>query len=183
MNRPRHCPRTLLAVTALAVLHGCASGPPRHDATDAPVSQAVRSLAFLEGRWVGTMGDDPVEETWSPPMGDSVVGMFRWQNESRTTLWELLSIRDEGGVPVLRLRHFNADFAPWKGECEGVAAMPASELTPSRVVFTNPSPIGGVSSCAYERTPADRLAIEIRFKDPGRPTLRFDLGRAGASGQ
>ncbi|GJQ28500.1 MAG: hypothetical protein HBSAPP03_03840 [Phycisphaerae bacterium] len=137
----------------------------------------VAALAFLHGTWRGVMHGDPVEETWSAPSADSIIGMFRWQSEGKTTLWEMLSIKAEDGAAVLRLRHFGPDFAPWKGECDGVAAMKATTVEKSKVVFTNASDVGGLSACTYDAV-GDTLKITVSFKDPQREALKFELKRA-----
>lgn len=143
---------------------------------DAP---EVAALAFLRGTWRGEMEGDPVEETWSAPSGDSIIGMFRWQHEGKTTLWEMLSVKAEGGAAVLRLRHFGGDFSPWRGECDGVAAMKATTVEKARVVFTNEGTIGGVASCEYACPNADELVVVVSFKaETGREALRFTLKRA-----
>lgn len=157
---------------------GASSSRPETAASDAPHATGLARLAFLRGVWQGKMGDDAVEETWSEPSGGSIMGMFRWQSGGKTTMYELLSITDEGGEPVLRLRHFGADFSPWKGECDGVAAMRATDIGPAHVEFTSDaaSP-GGLAACRYECPSADVLKIRVSFKAAERPPLEFDLAR------
>lgn len=138
----------------------------------------VAALAFLQGTWRGVMHGDPVEETWSAPSGDSIIGMFRWQSEGKTTMWEMLSIKAEDGAAVLRLRHFGPDFSPWKGECEGVAALKATTVEKSRVVFTNASETGGLAACEYEVVGSDTMKITVSFKDAAREALKFEVKRA-----
>lgn len=143
-----------------------------------PGETPLAGLGFLAGTWSGLMEGDPVEETWSAPAGDSIIGMFRWQHEGRTTMWELLSIRAEDGASVLRLRHFGADLTPWKGECDALASCKATTIEKHRVVFTNRTAIGGLAACEYERTPKDTLRVTVSFKpETGREALKFELAR------
>jgi hypothetical protein len=37
----------------------------------------IADLAWIQGRWVGEGLGGTVEEIWSPPIGDSMLGMFR----------------------------------------------------------------------------------------------------------
>lgn len=143
-----------------------------------PTVLALDRLSWLGGTWTGAMGEDYVEETWSRPSGDSIIGMFRWQtSDGKTTLWELLAIRMEGGDPVLRLRHFDAALEPWKSEAGGVAPMKATTLDGRRVVFTNATGVGGLASVEYACPAPDELKIVVVFKDESRETLRFALRR------
>ncbi|MBL8756815.1 MAG: hypothetical protein JNK35_00115 [Phycisphaerae bacterium] len=160
---------------------GDAGGGSAPAAEPAVVRVPLESLAFLGGTWVGTVGKDRVEETWSSPAGGSIVGMFRWMGAEggRTTMYELLAITVEDGVPTLRLRHFNGGFEPWKGECEGVAALRATVIEPGRVVFSNAGETGGLAACEYASADGKSLRITVRFRDAARAALEFDLKRAG----
>lgn len=149
---------------------------PKPPAEMSKTAESVAKLAFLAGTWAGEVGGDPVEETWSAPAGDSIIGMFRWMSKGKTTLWEALSIRDEDGKAVLRLRHFDAKFDPWKGECDGVAALKATTVEASKVVFTNDSATGGLKACEYE-IKEGKLHIAVVFKDEKRETLKFVLSK------
>lgn len=148
-----------------------------HEQADSP-DPAVAALGFLQGTWRGRMEGDPVEETWSAPAGDSIIGMFRWQHGGTTTLWELLSIRAEEGKCVLRLRHFDSDFNPWKSECDGIAPMKATTVEVRRVVFTNTGADGNLASCEYDASEEGTLKIIVTFKAHlQREPLRFSLSR------
>lgn len=140
-----------------------------------PSGKGLESLAFLKGTWSGTMEGDRVEETWSAPHGDSIIGMFRWQAGGKTTMWEMLSIKEESGKAVLRLRHFDARFDPWKGETGSVEAMPASETYANRVLFAAEK--GGLKSVEYKSPAKDVLHVSVKFRDEGRPALEFELKR------
>jgi hypothetical protein len=183
-----HVKNSLIALGSAALASilglGTASQPERRSSAGPPkealvsADPAIAALAFLQGTWRGTMDGDPVEETWSAPAGDSIIGMFRWQHDGTTTLWELLSIKVEEGRAVLRLRHFDEIFEPWKGECDGVAAMKATTVEEHRVVFTNTGAIGALASCEYDASTPGILSIRVSFKpDRQREPLRFILNR------
>lgn len=141
------------------------------------VKAELTSLAFLKGTWSGKMGEDWVEETWSTAHGDSIIGMFRWQGGGKvTTMWELLAIKDEGGVPTLRLRHFDQGFNAWPSESKEVERLPASVVEANRVVFSAAlEGTAGIKSVEYKCPSADVLEITVSFRDEGRAALEFDL--------
>ncbi len=176
-------PYVLVAIAATAGLFQPSSAPssagkPAAATAPAKGEKTVASLGFLTGTWTGKMGEDLVDETWSAPSGDSIIGMFRWQAGGKeTTMWELLAITKEADGPTLRLRHFGKDLTPWKNEAEGIAAMPATTIEASRVVFTSKGEVGGLSSVEYVCPTPGLLKIVVTFKDPKREALRFELAR------
>jgi hypothetical protein len=173
--------KTLLLAAAAAgcVLLGLTQPEPRPKPVGPIVLEAksaLESLSFLKGSWSGKSGNDWVEETWSAAHGDSIIGMFRWQVDGKqTSMWELLSITDEGGKPVLRLRHFDSKFEPWKSETGPVEPMPAAELSPGRALFS--AERGGLKSVEYKSPKPDVLEITVTFRDAGREPLELDLRR------
>lgn len=71
-------------------------------------------LGWLTGSWLGTNGDDPVEEHWSPPGGDTLVGMFRWVKGGKVFFYELNAIERDGEFVVLRIKHFHPRLVGWE---------------------------------------------------------------------
>lgn len=79
----------------------------------APASRGttVEKLAWMAGGWEGELFGSRVEEHWMRPRGGNMTGMFRMQTRSGP-LQELLTIAEEDGAAVLRLRHFTPQLAP-----------------------------------------------------------------------
>jgi hypothetical protein len=147
---------------------------PAPDPAPAIAADPLKNFAFLAGTWRGTVGQDHVEEIWSAPSGDSIVGTFRWVSAGKTTLFEFLTIKAQDNDAILRLRHFNAGFEPWKGECDGVDALKAITIEPAKVVFENTSDIPGIAGCDYW-VKDNTLFIKVRFANANRPPLEFEL--------
>lgn len=144
-------------------------------AQDKP-DDSLAQLKFLAGVWKGEMNGDLVEEHWSEPAGESLVGMFRWVGkDSKVRLYELLTIKSEADGPTLRLRHFDGAFTPWASERDGVPSLRMSECAGTRVVFTNVAN-AGLKSCEYE-VKGDLLSIVVSFHDPNRQPLKFAMKR------
>lgn len=141
----------------------------------------VAALSFLAGTWTGKEDGNLFEETWSAPAGNSLMGMYRMQNAAgETTLWEFMSITDSPEGPVLRIRHFDKAFEPWKSEAEGVPVLAVSALDASGVTFTNPSEKGGLAGIEYRSAEGGKLRVVVSFKDPKREALKFELARVPA---
>jgi hypothetical protein len=98
--------RTILATTAAALLSGTvgAQNPAR----------TVPDLSWITGHWVDDSNGELSEETWVPPSGDCVSGMWRWVVGGKAKLYELLTITAEADGLVMRLRHFDRAGIGWE---------------------------------------------------------------------
>jgi hypothetical protein len=77
--------------------------------------QATMSdVAWLAGHWVGPALGGEAEEIWSPPKTGSMMGMYRLVRDGKVVFYELLTLVQEGGSLVLRLKHFNPDLTGWE---------------------------------------------------------------------
>lgn len=174
-----------------------AGDPPPSAKTSEPASAdtgpgipaEIADAAFLAGRWQGVMGknkDSFVEEVWTEPGGKNAIGMFRWNKPDGTsTVQELLTITEEGGTLLLRLRHQSAAGVAWE-EKDKPLTFALAEKSPTLLRFDSLRDTGDVSRCRYEINDG-RLRIDVEFASPSaemqeagkkqRPPLHFDLTR------
>ena len=66
----------------------------------------VDQLAWIAGAWKGTLNDRTIEQTWSAPLGGSMLAMYRSVRDNKVTLYELLAFEPEGDGVALRIKHF-----------------------------------------------------------------------------
>ena len=145
-------------------------------------------FGFLAGRWVGKMGEDLVEEHWSAPSGNGIMGMFRWcdaEQGQRANMLELLSINGDKDGVSLRLRHFSPALEPWASEKVAPRLMyNAEKSSASKAVFESVDDAGGaLSGCEYSAADGDALKVTVRFKPTpkgARENLEFTLKREAA---
>jgi hypothetical protein len=78
----------------------------------------VADLQWLTGNWVGSHGEDQIEESWSPLRADTMMGMFRWIHEGRVRFYEFITIEREGMELILRIKHFNPGLLGWEEKNE-----------------------------------------------------------------
>ena len=155
--------RIVQAATVALVL--LCTGLPASAQEAAPGSSArTEDFGWIAGEWRGEIGEDPIEETWSPPADGVMMGMFRWRGEK--VLYEMLLIeqRDEG--PVLVLRHFNRGLEAWEDET-GALVFPLIEAGPNRVVFEREQD-GKPLRLGYRRT-GDQLVVTLTRTEDGKP--------------
>lgn len=123
-------------IILIAVLTGACASPP-----SGPESKAsLRDLAWLAGTWRSTGSGDGelLEEWWSPPSGDNMVGVFRWLKKGKGWVYEYVTIEDTGDGPVFHLRHFGPGAIAWEDKSEPFR-YPLLRRGRHEVVFENPS--------------------------------------------
>ena len=75
----------------------------------------VNALAWISSDWLGSLGDQTVEEFWSSPRLGCIENKVRLSNPDAIALIELMTIRETtaaDGEPTLtlQLRQFDADL-------------------------------------------------------------------------
>lgn len=91
---------------------------------------AIADLAWLAGSWTGESGGMQMEEHWTKPKGNTMVGMHRDVGKGRTLLFEFLRIEQRGDQIV---------YLSMPNGRSPATAFPLKELSGTRVVFENPA--------------------------------------------
>jgi hypothetical protein len=79
--------RMLIALAVVGSLLGSREQAPKPTLND---------LAWLAGSWAGTARGIEMEEHWTAPKGNSMVGLHRDVGKGRTLLFEFLRIEQQG---------------------------------------------------------------------------------------
>lgn len=190
-----HTIRKFSVLAGLALALGAAA-----PMATAPSPSPLGDLAWLAGTWL--QEDDTgllMEETWSAPRADAMVGMFRLAQRGKVSLFELMSIELDGpagsadgplipgqepvagGAPqrlVFRLRHFHRGLAPWEAEQDGPLTFSVLRLQPNEVVFEDPT--RQFPNRVLYRRDGDVLTIRIISATPAQEDLEYKLKRVGA---
>lgn len=119
---------------------------------------SIEQLAWLTGNWLGTGFGDLSEETWAPPRGDSMIGLFRQHGEGKPMFYEFMLLREtEDGSLELRLKHFNPDGTGWE-EKKDIVTFKLVALEENAAYFTG---------LTY-RLEGDKLLIFLALKEDGK---------------
>jgi hypothetical protein len=98
-------------------------------AAQSPGKPSISELAWLAGSWVGESRGIRMEEHWTAPAGNSMVGMHRDVGKGRTMLFEFLRIEQQGDqIVYLSMPNGRSPATPFA----------LKELSGTRVVFENP---------------------------------------------
>lgn len=80
----------------------------------------ISQVAWIAGHWQGEAFGGITEEIWSPPLGNSMMGVFRLISEGKVGFYEIVTITEENNSLMLRLKHFHHDLKGWEEKDETV---------------------------------------------------------------
>ncbi len=83
--------------------------------TAPPAGAALGGAEALAGAWAATPDHAVTEEHWMAPLGNCMVGVYRWAPQGRLRLCEFLVIEEDSpGVVTMRFKHFNPGWQEWE---------------------------------------------------------------------
>ncbi|MDL5514118.1 DUF6265 family protein [Arenibacter sp. M-2] len=74
----------------------------------------LSDVSWIAGHWKGEAFGGITEEIWSPPLGDSMMFVFKLVVDDKVALYEVGHIRQEEESLILRLKHFNGNLTGWE---------------------------------------------------------------------
>lgn len=80
----------------------------------------IADFAWLEGTWIGAGLGGQTEETYSAPLGNAIVGTFRFVKDGKPVFYELVTVVEEGGSVLIRLKHFHPNLVGWEEKDKSV---------------------------------------------------------------
>jgi hypothetical protein len=101
------------------------------------IKVSLENLSFISGHWQSKMGDGISDEQWSLPLGDSMMGMFRYVKEGKAVFYEFMLIEMSAEGPALKLKHFNPGLIGWEEKAQ-VWSYPLVEFQKDKAVFERP---------------------------------------------
>lgn len=100
------------------------------EASHQPAKPTLDDLAWMAGSWTGAAGGVEMEEHWTAPKGNSMIGLHRDVGKGRTLLYEFLRIEQRGDEIV---------YLAMPNGRSPATAFPLKEVSGTRVVFENPA--------------------------------------------
>ncbi len=158
------------ALSCVGLMLLAAHDPPKDTKSAQKVASAgieatVQQLAWISGAWAGKGLGGTVEEHWTKPAGDSMVGVFRLIGaDQKMIVCELLLIEQRGKHVVYSFRHFGPGNKPWE-ELDKPLVFDLIRLTPNEAVFES-SVQTDPKRLTYTRT-GDKLAIRVQGETDG----------------
>ncbi|WP_090258844.1 DUF6265 family protein [Roseivirga pacifica] len=94
----------------------------------------LEQVAWIAGSWRGEAFGGQIEEVWTPPFGDSMMGSFKLVNNGKVTFYELCQIKAQNETLILRLKHFDGDLIGWEEKDESME-FPLVKLEKNKAYF------------------------------------------------
>jgi len=94
----------------------------------------LADVSWVQGHWKGTAFGGVTEEIWSPPLGDSMMFVFKLVANGSVQFYEIGGIRQVDDTLIFQLKHFNNDFTGWEEKDETVDAK-LVKIETNRVYF------------------------------------------------
>lgn len=95
----------------------------------------VADCHWLAGDWTGEALGGTFEETWNPPSGNTMLGMFKLVVDGKTVFSEIMMVHSQGDSIQLRLKHFDDKLHGWE-EKEQTVDFPLVKLTKNEAFFS-----------------------------------------------
>ena len=120
---------------------------------------SIVELRWLTGLWQGKHNSEHVDEIWSMPTGDTMVGAFRQFVGTELTLYEMMVIEKSGDEIVLRIKHYGPGLTAWETSDENMV-FTLKETKDKELYFTMESITGSERALHYRRQ-ADELVVTM----------------------
>lgn len=117
----------------------------------------LADVQWIQGHWTGEALGGQVEEIWSPPLGDSMMGSFKLVQDGKVKFYEIITISEIEQTLIMRLKHFDSELKGWEEKDETVD-FKLVKLTPDKVFF---------DGLTFERISDNEINVYVRFESEG----------------
>lgn len=116
---------------------------------------SIDNVSWIAGYWVGEAFDGDIEEVWTNPLGNSMMGSFKLVVNNEVQFYELCTISEENETLVFRLKHFNNDLKGWEEKDEMIEA-PLVKIENNKAYF---------HKFTFEKISETELNIYVLFEE------------------
>ena len=88
------------------------------DSTFEKGEMKIEQLQFLTGFWEGEGLGGIVQEQWSTPEANSMIGSFRMIEDGMNNFFELLLLEETENGIIYKVKHFSNSFEAWEDKSE-----------------------------------------------------------------
>ena len=168
---------SLMVIAFIALSHAAAHDRlTEHTLTRGESAKAaaatIADVAWIEGHWTGEGLGGFCEEIWTPPKGGQMVGMFRHVRDDKPVFFEIITLSEEDGGIMMRLKHFDPNLTGWE-EKDRTEDSRLLAFTETELFF---------DGITYKRTGDCGLEVYVATETDGEPQeAMFSFSCAAAS--
>ncbi|MDE3742425.1 DUF6265 family protein [Maribacter polysaccharolyticus] len=74
----------------------------------------LEDVSWVAGHWKGEAFGGIAEEIWSPPLGDSMMFVFKLVSDGKVQFYEVGHIQQRDETLILQLKHFHGSLKGWE---------------------------------------------------------------------
>lgn len=117
----------------------------------------LNDMAWIAGHWRGEAFGGQTEEIWSPPLGGSMMCVFRLITDNQVSFYEIVTLAEEKNSLIIRLKHFHRDLKGWE-EKDKTVDFPLVKMGENRAYF---------DGMTFEQVGADQLNVYVMIGNAG----------------
>jgi hypothetical protein len=142
----------LISILSISVVH-VSNGqvPPKN----------IKDLAFMSGKWTTHSAWGDMEESWSEPLGNSMMCAYRCVKDGKVIFYEFIVIEQMDSGPLMTLRHFSPGNIGWE-EKDKPYEYPLMFLEPDKARFERPDK---KTALTFHRTGPDKMKVILERQD------------------
>lgn len=142
----------------------------------------VADIAWLEGRWIGEKNGGAIEEHWSPPLENNMIGMFRLFFDEQAQVYEFMTIEQTPSGLMLYLRHFGQKLADKDEAAKPMVFFATPDPPPARSVVFDRIDKPETRTKLYYRREGNKLTVALDQLINGKRNIEiFEFSRAGGA--
>ncbi|HMB62854.1 MAG TPA: DUF6265 family protein [Eudoraea sp.] len=112
--------KTLLSLLVLSSFGVFAQNTVPFKETSTSPEAALTEVSWIAGHWKGEAFGGTTEEIWSPPLGDSMMFVFKLVADGKVQFYEVGHIQQVEETLLLQLKHFHGTLKGWEEKDETV---------------------------------------------------------------
>ncbi len=119
---------------------------------------SFKDISWIQGHWRGKAFGGITEEVWSPPLGGSMMCMFKLVVNNKVSFYELVTLTEENNTLMLRLKHFHGNLKGWE-EKDKTIDFRLVKVTENKVYF---------DKFTFERVSETEMNIYVVISNKGK---------------
>ena len=150
--------KNMLCILLFVVQHSYGQMTLQLKAGQSSPKATIKDVSWLQGHWQGEGLGGIAEEIWSPPVGQSMMFVFRLLHDNKVSFYEIGHIIEADNTLVMQLKHFDGALKGWEEKDETVN-FKLIKCTDNKVYF---------EGLTMEKTDTDQLQIYVLVNQDGK---------------